>query len=97
LFSNSSLSELATGNLLYDNPQEPMAQFEGTISGSSGSLKYFGLQPEPQSGLRIVHDANNRYKAYVGPIDGFSASSGGYVHYIANHTYSGDMMLTEFT
>ncbi|MEM7105474.1 MAG: Ig-like domain-containing protein [Bacteroidota bacterium] len=88
LFSASVLSEPGLGAFSYDNPQEPMAQFEGTIPNQGGSLVSFDLTPEPAGGTRIVHDNDDEYKAYVGPIDGFVANAGGIVHYLGGHQYS---------
>lgn len=79
------------GNFLYSNPQEPSAQFEGDVPDENGSQKNFGFNTNPPGGTRIVHDSNNRYKAYAGLIDGFTGDAGGYVHYLAGHNHDGDI------
>jgi hypothetical protein len=91
-FTNAGfVDEPGLGTFLYDNPQEPSAQFEGTISDEGGSLTDFAFQNDPPGGTRIVHDSDNDFKAYTGRIDGFSADAGGYVHYLGGHKYGGDI------
>ncbi|MBP6811221.1 MAG: cadherin-like domain-containing protein, partial [Saprospiraceae bacterium] len=79
------------GTFLYDNPQEPSAQFEGDIEDEGGSLVDFGFNTDPPGGTRIVHDSQNDFKAYTGRIDGVTASGGGYVHYLGGHDHAGDI------
>jgi len=92
LFTNAGFRDNpAFGTFLYDNPQEPSAQFEGTIPNNSGSLTSFGFTTNPPGGTRIVYDSNDDLKAYTGRIDGVTKSDGGYIHYLASHDYAGDI------
>jgi hypothetical protein len=79
------------GTFLYSNPQEPSAQFEGTIADEGGSQEDFGFTTDPPGGTRIVHDSQNDYKAYTGRMDGVTTSDGGYVHYLAGHDHDGNI------
>jgi hypothetical protein len=76
---------------LYDNPQEPSAQFEGDIPNEGGSLENFGFTTDPPGGTRIVHDSGNDFKAYTGRIDGVTKNQGGYIHYLGGHDHKGDI------
>lgn len=92
VFTNAGfVDEPGLGTFLYDNPTEPSAQFEGNIPDEGGSLENFAFNTDPPGGTRIVHDSGNDFKAYTGPIDGFTADAGGYVHYLGGHKYSGDI------
>ena len=92
VFSNAGfVDEPGLGTFLYDNPQEPSAQFEGNVPDEGGSLENFAFNTDPPGGTRIVHDSGNDFKAYTGRIDGFTASAGGYVHYLGGHDYDGDI------
>jgi uncharacterized protein YjdB len=79
------------GSLLYDNHDEPMAQFQGTIDDEGGSLVSLKITSNP--GRRIVYSSNDgaRYKAYVGNLaldPGITA--GGYVHFLGGHEHDSD-------
>ena len=92
VFTNAGfVDEPGLGSFQYDNPQEPSAQFEGNVPDEGGSLENFAFQTDPPGGTRIVHDSGNDFKAYTGRIDGFTASAGGYVHYLGGHDYDGDI------
>jgi uncharacterized repeat protein (TIGR01451 family) len=77
------------GTMSFDNHGEPFAQFEGGLTDESGSVTSFKLTSNP--GARIAYSSadGERYKAYVGRIDGLTGRSGGYVHYLAGHEYNG--------
>ncbi|MBL9146894.1 MAG: putative Ig domain-containing protein [Verrucomicrobiaceae bacterium] len=74
------------GSMMFDNFQDPMAQFEGGLSDESGSVTAFTLTSNP--GIRIAYSSSDgaRYKAYAGRIAGAPAK-GGWVHYLAGHSY----------
>ncbi|MFM9952138.1 MAG: DNRLRE domain-containing protein, partial [Saprospiraceae bacterium] len=92
VFTNAGFRDTpGVGTFLYDNPQEPSAQFEGDIADEGGSLVDFGFNTDPPGGTRIVHDSDNDFKAYTGRIDGVTASDGGYVHYLGGHDHGGDI------
>ncbi|NUO01330.1 MAG: DNRLRE domain-containing protein, partial [Saprospiraceae bacterium] len=92
VFTNAGFRDTpGVGTFLYDNPQEPSAQFEGNIEDEAGSLVDFGFNTDPPGGTRIVHDSDNDFKAYTGRIDGVTASGGGYVHYLGGHDHGGDI------
>ncbi|MTB53889.1 hypothetical protein, partial [Lewinella sp. W8] len=97
VFTNAGfVDEPGLGTFLYDNPQEPSAQFEGDIEDEGGSLENFAFQTDPPGGTRIVHDSDNDFKAYAGRIDGFNSASGGYVHYLGGHDHGGDIDADRF-
>ncbi|WP_445752749.1 collagen-binding domain-containing protein [Polaribacter sp.] len=96
-YSNSSNgSLLATfsskpdigGNIIYDNADEPFIQIDGALNDEGGSVESFIFTTNP--GQRVAYDSNNggNYKAYVGKLASSGASIGGYVHYLAGHSYS---------
>ncbi|MGK0414487.1 MAG: hypothetical protein ACJA1B_002712, partial [Polaribacter sp.] len=96
-YSNSSNgSLLATfsskpdigGNIIYDNEDDPYIQIHGALNDEGGSVESFIFTTNP--GLRVAYDSNNgsNYKAYVGKLASSGASVGGYVHYLAGHSYS---------
>lgn len=90
--SSTYVDNPGLNSILYDNPQEPSAQFEGGINAESvgGSVKTFGLVPEPTDGTRIVHD-NVDFSAYTGIVDGAAGATGGYIHFLGGHDYDGDI------
>ena len=97
VFTNAGfVDEPGLGTFLYDNPQEPSAQFEGTIEDEGGSLEDFAFNTDPPGGTRIVHDSDNDFKAYAGRIDGFNSATGGYVHYLGGHNHDGDIDADRF-
>ncbi|WP_226742832.1 Ig-like domain-containing protein, partial [Polaribacter gangjinensis] len=96
-YSNSSNgSLLATfsskpdidGNIIYDNADEPFIQIHGALNDEGGSVESFKFTSNP--GLRVAYDSDDggNYKAYVGKLASSGASVGGYVHYLAGHSYS---------
>src|SRR6056297_1524140 len=92
VFTNAGfVDEPGLGNFLYDNPQEPSAQFEGNLPDEGGSLENFAFVTNPPGGTRIVHDSGDDFKAYTGLIDGHTGTAGGYVHYLGGHDYDGDI------
>jgi hypothetical protein len=91
-FTNAGfVDEPGLGTFLYDNPQEPSAQFEGNIPDEGGSLENFAFQNDPPGGTRIVHDSGNDFKAYTGRTDALTKDAGGYIHYLGGHKYKGDI------
>ncbi|MFY9242052.1 MAG: hypothetical protein WAO74_03395, partial [Polaribacter sp.] len=96
-YSNSSNGSLLatfsskpgiSGNIVYDNADEPYNQIHGALNDEGGSVKSFRFTSNP--GQRVAYDSSNgaNYKAYVGKLSTSGSSVGGYVHYLAGHSYS---------
>jgi uncharacterized repeat protein (TIGR01451 family) len=75
------------GSMLFDNFFDPMAQFQGGLNDEGGSVVSFNLTSNP--GFRIAYSSasGSRYKAYVGKVTGVTTTNGGWVHYLAGHSY----------
>lgn len=75
------------GSMMFDNFSDPAAQFHGGLSDEGGSVVSFKLTSNP--GKRIAYSSGDgsRYKAYVGRVTGVTTTNGGWVHYLAGHSY----------
>jgi len=76
-----------TGNMTFGNHFDPMAQFQGGLNNEGGSVTSFKLTTNP--GFRIAYSSTDgaRYKAYVGRVTAVNTTNGGWVHYLAGHSY----------
>ncbi|MCB0567537.1 MAG: choice-of-anchor A family protein, partial [Phaeodactylibacter sp.] len=77
------------GTIVYDNHDEPFAQFQGLLADEGGSVESFKFVSNPAGGQRTAYDSNDgdNFKAYVGLLTGVTTGAGGYVHYLAGHEY----------
>ena len=79
------------GTILYDNADQPFLQIHNDLEDEGGSGPSFETATFRMGAdiYRHAYDSNNgvNYKAYGGRIDGFTATKGGYVHYLGGHQY----------
>lgn len=87
LLANFQSKQDLGGTMQFDNFFDPMAQFQGGLNDEGGSVTSFNLTSNP--GYRIAYSSANgsRYKAYVGRVTGVTTANGGWVHYLAGHSY----------
>jgi uncharacterized repeat protein (TIGR01451 family) len=87
LLANFQSKQDLGGTMQFDNFFDPMAQFQGGLNDEGGSVVSFNLTSNP--GYRIAYSSANgsRYKAYVGRVTGVTTANGGWVHYLAGHSY----------
>lgn len=79
------------GSMQFDGFGDPMAQFQGGLTDQGGSVVSFKLTSNP--GQRIAYSSSDgsRYKAYVGRVSDVPTTNGGWVHYLAGHSYGSDI------
>lgn len=87
LLANFQSKQDLGGTMQFDSFFDPMAQFQGGLNDEGGSVVSFNLTSNP--GYRIAYSSANgsRYKAYVGKVTGVTTTNGGWVHYLAGHSY----------
>ena len=79
------------GNIIFDNPSDPIIQIVGPLADEGGSAKSYRPINGYQAGASVhrhAYDSNDggNYKVYGGKVAG-SPSIGGNVYYLAGHDY----------